>query len=67
MNFNRGNAILLVDLVVDVLAIVVVLYLFATGYFSDLSRSQLNSIFLKIGLVGLALAAITIYLLVKRD
>jgi hypothetical protein len=63
---ERGNLILLVDLIVDFLVIVGALYLFSIGYFSNLGKDDLNTMFLKIGLVGLALMSVTLYLLLKK-
>jgi hypothetical protein len=67
LNMKKGNLILIADLALDFLAIAGVLYLFSQGYFSNLSAKDLNTIFLRVGIVGLVLAGITVYLLLKKD
>ncbi len=64
---ERGSLILVADLALDFLAIVGIIYLFSQGYFTNLESSDLNHIFLKFGIVGLVLAAVTIYLLLKKE
>jgi len=51
---------------VDFLAIIGVIYLYSKGYFSNLSGESLNKVFLKMGFIGLILASITIYRLLKK-
>lgn len=63
---ERDSLILLGDLVVDFLAIIGVIYLYSKGYFSNLSGESLNKVFLKMGFIGLILASITIYRLLKK-
>jgi len=64
---ERGSLTLLLDLAVDFLAIAGVLYLFSRGYFAELEPESLDAVFLALGLLGLALITLTIYLLVKRE
>jgi hypothetical protein len=63
----RGSLILIADLALDFLAVLGFFYLFSQGYFSDLEGGDLNSVFLQLGVVGLALAGITVYLLLKKE
>jgi hypothetical protein len=64
---EKGNIILITDLVVDFLAIAGFLYLFSKGYFTDLEGASLDRLFMQVGVVGLILAGITIYLLLKKE
>ncbi len=63
---ERGSIILLVDLALDFLAVFGFLYLLSHGYFTNLEKGSLDAIFLKTGVVGLTLALITVYLLLKK-
>ena len=64
---ERGSLILFADLLVDFLAIAGIIYLFSQGYFTNLESGELNRIFLQLGIVGLVLAGITVYLLLKKE
>lgn len=64
---KQRNLILLVDLAVDFLAIAGFLYLFSRGHFTNLEGAALNKMFLQVGVIGLILTSITIYLLLKKE
>ena len=64
---RRRDLILLADLVVDFLAVAGFLYLFSQGYFTNLTGASLNKMFLEVGVVGLLLMGVTVYLLLKKD
>jgi hypothetical protein len=64
---DRGNFVLWADLAVDFLAIAGFIYLWSQGFFTNLSSHDLDKLFLRIGLIGLAMASVTIYLLLKKD
>jgi hypothetical protein len=62
----KRNLILFADLILDFVVIFGFIYLLSQGYFEDLDGQALNRLFLWAGAVGLILASITIYLLIKK-
>ncbi|RMF91317.1 MAG: hypothetical protein D6733_01495 [Methanobacteriota archaeon] len=67
MVMTGRDIVLLADLAVDLLAVAGFLYLLRQGYFTNIGGESLNRIFLEVGVVGLVLMGITVYLLLRKE